>query len=301
MSRLGILFSYIKYSIRVFKQLKKGQKINYDLLQLSHRLEKGLTMSNPKPLWGWDKAYRMASLIKNNKDDFSNRTASAVLSAYIVSKKHSDNPEDVHRAQDFTSATGFSIIDYHDLGGTQIIKSLGFNNNELDVIERLFITRHSAREFSKKSVSHDIIYKAVNMAQRCPSACNRQPYKCYVIDSDQRRKYLPSYADYDADKYLIITGDIRAFVNTELYDWIVSPVIFAAYLTLSLHALGVGSCVLKKQLVTETTYSVNFRKISGIDESEIIVLELAIGYYKENYIAPVSLRASAEDIVKFIP
>ena len=297
---IKIIWGYIKYSIWVFKQLKLGQKPKYDLLQLSHRLEKGLTLSDPKPLWGWDKARRIASLLKVNGDAFSNKTASAVLSAYLNAKVHSDNPEDVRLAQEFTDATGFVASEFSGLGGAQNVTKESFSKEEIAVIEKMFATRHSAREFSKEPVSKELIYKAVNLAQRCPSACNRQPYKCYVIDAEKRRKKLPSFADYDADKYLIITGDIRAFVNTEINDWIVSPMIFASYLTLSLHAFGIGSCVLKKQLVSETEYNSNFRKLADLDESEVIIIEMAIGYYKDQYVAPVSLRNGAEDIVKFI-
>lgn len=299
-TKFQIIGEYIKYSVRVFKQLKKGQKKNFDLLQLSHRLEKGLTIEDPKPLWGWDKARKIAQLINNSEDDFSTRTASAVLSAYLDAKSHSKYPEDVSSVTDFIKEEGFTPIEYFKKGGTQVISAVSFSEEETEIIEKLFISRHSVRDFSGRCIPKEVILRAVDMAQRCPSACNRQPYKCYIIDANQRRKELPSIADYNADKYLVITGDIRAFVNTEINDWIVSPVIFASYLTLSLHAYGIGSCVLKKQLVSETDFERNFRQLSGIDESEVIILEIAIGYYKDQYTTPISLRADAEDIVKFI-
>ena len=142
-----IIYDYFRYSVKVFKQLKRGQKTKFDLLQLSHRLEKGLTMSDPKPLWGWDKARKIANLIKVNDDAFSNDTAAAVLSAYLDAKSHSNNIEDVKFAQSFTETTGFHPIDYTNKGGAQMVHVESFSEDDISVIERLFNSRHSVRDF----------------------------------------------------------------------------------------------------------------------------------------------------------
>ena len=105
---------------------------------------------------------------------------------------------------------------------------------------------------------------------------------------------------YKSDKVLIITGDIRAFTTGELLDWIVSPSIFVGYLTLALHSLGVGSCVIRKDLVKQSQYNDTLKEVAGIGESERIILEMFIGYYKDAFVAPVSNRANANDIIRFV-
>lgn len=96
-----ILCQAIGYSWKCFWLTTKGQHPRYEILQLAHRLEKGLLNENPKPLWGWEKAERIATLLKVNNDEFSNRTGRGVLKAYIEAKENSDNIKERERAIKF--------------------------------------------------------------------------------------------------------------------------------------------------------------------------------------------------------
>lgn len=289
--------------IRLFsdvKQLSKGQKSNYDLLQLSHRLEKGLLIKNPKPLWGWEKAYRITYLLQGNKDNFSSITANAVLSNFLATKEKSIYKEDRIAWKEFINNTHFKPVNNYSAGGIIKVEKTEFNSEETQTIERLFSSRHSCREFSNKAISNEEIAKAVQMALRCPSACNRQPFRVYVIPPSMIEKLIGKNLQYKSDKILVITGDIRAFAASEFLDWFISPSIFAGYLTLSLHALGIGCCVLRKDLVRSTPYNLAIKKITRMSDSERIVLEMSIGYYNDRYYAPISNRAGVSDIVKFV-
>lgn len=81
--RASIFLQAIGYSWKSSCLTMKGQLPKYGILQTTHRLEKGLLNDNPNPLWGWEKAERIASLLKENDDEFSNRTRQGVLKAYI--------------------------------------------------------------------------------------------------------------------------------------------------------------------------------------------------------------------------
>ena len=279
--------------------LRKGQKSSYELLQLSHRLEKGLLIKNPKPMWGWEKAERITALLKRNRDTFSSTTANAVLSAYLDAKSKSEYQEDLEKYNDFLRQTGYQPVAYENVGGTLTVESPNFSESEQAAIHRLFETRHSCREFADRHVSDKDIEEAVRMALRCPSACNRQPFRVYAIDPAKLAKQLErERLQYEGDRTIIITGDVRAFTNSELLDWIVSPSIFAGYLTLAFHSLGIGSCVVRKDLVKNSAYNEAIRRVTGMNESEQIVLEMFIGYYKNEFIAPVSNRMKVEDIVR---
>ena len=299
--RIVTFLSCLKKVRADLRLLRKGQKPSYDLLQLSHRLEKGLLIKNPKPMWGWEKAYRMVELLKVNRDEFSSVTANAVLSAYLDAKSKSKYQEDLDKHADFLNQTGYQPVSYGNIGGTMLVKSPGFTESEQEAIRRLFDTRHSCREFSDRHVSDPDIETAVQMALRCPSACNRQPFRVYAIDPAKLAKELGrGRLQYKGDRTLIITGDVRAFTNGELLDWIVSPSIFVGYLTLSLHSLGIGSCVVRKDLVRHSTYNDAIRVITDMDESECVILEMFIGYYKDEYVAAVSNRKAINDIVKYV-
>lgn len=298
---IATFVSCIKKMKADFKILRKGQKSSYDLLQLSHRLEKGMLIKNPKPMWGWEKAYRIVELLKTNSDEFSSVTANAVLSAYLDAKSKSHYQEDKNKRAEFLIRTGFQPIPFENVGGTITVNSPNFSESEQAAIRRMFDTRHSCREFADRHVSDEDIEEAVRMALRCPSACNRQPFRVYVIDPAKLAKKLGrEKLQYEGDRTLIITGDVRAFTNGELLDWIVSPSIFAGYLTLSLHSLGIGSCVVRKDLVRHSNYNDAIRIVTNMDESECVVLEMFVGYYSDEYIAPISNRNKTNQTVRFI-
>ena len=167
------------------------------------------------------------------------------------------------------------------------------------MVEKLFFSRHSVRDFDNTDVSEEAIMQAVRWANRCPSACNRQPFHMYVVSAVDREK-LGFENELSANGSVLVTGRISAYKTTEMNDWIVSATIFAAYLSLALHAQGIGSCVMRKDLVRETEYNKAMRRFCGIPQNEQIVLELAIGNYKEHFAVPVSNRMPAEEIVDFV-
>ena len=100
-NKFVVLCQAIGYSLKCFWLTTKGQHPRYEILQLAHRLEKGLLNENPKPMWGWEKAERIATLLKVNDDEFSKRTGRGVLKAYIEAKKNSENTKERERASKF--------------------------------------------------------------------------------------------------------------------------------------------------------------------------------------------------------
>ncbi len=285
-SELWLFFQSLGYSIRSFRLLKKGQLPKYEILQLSHRLEKGLLVETPKPWWGWEKAERIASLLKSNKDEFSNLTGKGVLKAYIEAKKSSDNSKERDKAIKFADAHP-EIYEAETPGGVLKLSWENFTDSEKEVVEHFFNSRHSCREFQNKIVSKEDIEAAVALALRCPSACNRQVTNCYVYQSKDLQT-------------IILTTSIRAYDMGEFNDWFVSPSIFAGYLSLSLHLYGIGSCVYRKQLYGKHPYNESMRKKCSIPEDEMIICELRFGYYQDTIKVPVSNRHQANDILSFI-
>ena len=301
--KISLYLSCLKRVHADIKQLSKGQKANYDLLQLAHRLEKGLLIETPKLMWGWEKANRIVELLDVNDDPFSTQTAKAVLSAFLSAKSKSQYEEDRQKYQEFIDKTHFVPEDEDGtkkMGGTIKVEKPVFTSEEFSSIEKMFNTRHSCREFATDPVPDEIISRAVELALRCPSACNRQPFKVYVITPNKLESKLGHKLQYKAGKTLIITGDVRAFTSGELLDWIVSPSIFVGYLTLALHSLGIGSCVIRKDLVKHSRYNEALKEVAGIGESERIILEMFVGYYKNQYMVPMSNRTAAKSIMKFL-
>ena len=276
----------IGYAINSCRLILKGQHPKYEILQLAHRLEKGLLNEAPKPLWGWEKAERIAFLMKNNKDVFSNQTGRGVLNAYIKAKLKSDNISEREKALSFAKDHP-EISKECTLGGVLPLEKNDIIISDKAAIEHFFNTRHSCRSFMTKLVSREDLQAAINLALKCPSACNRQVTNCYIYQSDELQT-------------IILTTSIRAYSLGEFNDWFVSPSIFAGYLSLTLHLYGIGSCVYRKQLYGHHPYNEQMRKKCNIPDDEMIILELRFGYYRDKFCVAVSNRHSAEDIITYV-
>lgn len=304
MRKLKLLLVTFKRSLSSLlanlSHLYKGQTKDDYILQTAHRLEKGLCIANPKPMWGWDKAKVLANALTTTKDGFAKETGLAVLHAYL-DEKAMEGSDDKKMLDTFLNK-------YHDLLGYDYNKDRGgsllLHKEDLmcDVsqVEKCFYCRHSVRDFDDTEVSLEKIYKAVDLANRCPSACNRQPTHVYVISQDVWNNNTNDMNQvYNAKQHLLITASRRAFSMDEIDDWVVSPSIFAGYLTLSLTAMGIGSCVIKKGLLNDKAY-IKLKSHCGISEDEKIILEIAIGNYKDTFRVPISNRKQVEQMLTVV-
>lgn len=291
--------------VSVFENIRylyKGQNNSDYILQLSHRLEKGMCIANPKPMWGWDKANDLLlALQKESFNSFARETGVAVLLAYLNQKRLCGNQKDLDTLNKFEDQSKWLQSQDANIekGGRVDIKSKELEC-DFDAVEKLFNIRHSVRDFDDSTVSIDKIYKAVELANRCPSACNRQPTHVYMISQEVWHRYtMDMNQAYNANQHLLITASRSAFKMDEINDWIVSASIFAGYLSLSLAAVGVGSCVIKKGLLSDKAYK-KLNQYCGIPKEEKIILEIAIGNYKDTFSVPVSNRKTPQQILTIV-
>ena len=186
-------------------------------------------------------------------------------------------------------------------GGTVHIK----NKCELNIeqLENFFADRHSIRDFANADIPDETIIRAVRAAQYAPSACNRQAVRAYVLSPqkicelyENNLEGIGGFAK-NANRFILITGQVSAYTTGEYNQNIVSASIFATYLMEALFAQGIGSCIVQRPLY----YSKKWKNIAqeiGVPEDERLVLMIAIGYMKEECLVPVSKRFPTDQIVK---
>lgn len=286
----------------MYPESKKGRPIIFTILQASHRLEKGLCIRNPRVGWGFDKAEKLVDMVRKersrqNPDQMAIEIGEAVLAAFIVAKENVPEESDkLSKLKAKVKSVGLKLSENAEMGGALLLHKEDVSQDKS--VESLFLTRHSVRDFADTPVDQAKLERAVTLALRAPSACNRQATQIYVISGEDRVK-AGSSNEYHADKYLIITGNMRAFSLSELNDWIVSSSVFCGYLSLALHAEGIGSCVFRKDIVQESKYNDNIKAMCHIPDDEQIILEMAIGNYKDEFYVPVSYRRAAKEIIHY--
>lgn len=292
-----------KAIIRNVGIVRAGQQTNYAILQYAHRLEKGLCIRNPRKKWGYDKAERLLQLIRNESgsedpDTKAIEIGKAVLAAYVAAKEKTEPGEiGLKELKSRIDESKIVLAGEIEDGGAVLLKEADMAV-DYRAAWRLFMTRHSVRDFADTPVDVEKLEQAIALALCAPSACNRQATQVYVISGEDRVR-AGSDNEYHADKYLIVTGNMRAFSLGELNDWIVSSAVFCGYLSLGLHAVGIGSCIFRKDTVKESKYNDSIRKICHIPKDEQIILEMAIGNYKSEFYVPVSCRRNVKDMIHY--
>ena len=294
-------------------KIAKDERLKGRIVRLLHSIEKGLSVESPRPGFGYEKIQKIYAWAKeylkyDNVDKTCIYMFADALEAYC--KYHQEISFTSDKINEIkTMAEEFAAIKADDkitgvYGGVQKIykKDQVFNNAE---IEKLFKTRHSIRQFEKGNSCDELIRRAIELAQCAPSACNRQAVRSYVIDTQKFVETYPGnlqgvggFVD-SSDKVILITGKISPYEEYEYKQFIVSAGIFAGYLDLALHAVGLGSCVVQRSLRPEKVW-IDYCKIAGIPMDEQIICMMVVGHMKEETVVPVSRRFDTDEIVKFL-
>lgn len=308
----------IKYFFREIESLLKHYKVNtsnvyrqqreqFRIIRFMHSIEKGLSLKEIKPGFGVSKVISLMNRLEDYAQcgfDCSHESVKMAVSAigeYVQWHKERNilDSEVENRYKKLISV--FSETDKSG-GAEKFAKSdiLNFDAKEFD---KVLYSRHSLRNFSGEDVDVETLKEAVDKANRCPSACNRQPTKVYIVKNKKSVQYLSGhlegtggFAD-DCKNFLIVTGNSAAFEFVENNQWIVNAGIFAGTLQLTLHSQGIASCVINSPLVRSKKIT-QIRNYFSIPENEEIVCFMGVGMYPDEFSAPVSKRFTVDEITK---
>lgn len=168
--------------------------------------------------------------------------------------------------------------------------------------ERFFNLRRSVRQFADKPVTRDEVRRAVKMAQRAPSVCNRQGAKVYAYTDRNEREKILSFQDGNAgfgdhgSVVFIVTCDMSVFYkNGERNQAFVDGGLFAMALALALHALGLGACMLNWS--RSPRHDILLRKAAGIPDNEAVITMMVAGHLPDEFEVAASPRRQLEDVL----
>lgn len=298
---------YITYSGRLYSGLStiSFEEMESIIFLFVHSIEKGLSFERRRSGFGKRKAKALVNMLKKYVDKgfpaestcFS--TAVAVLSEYLSFQKQYST-EDMNCIEEFLESVQKIEI---RLGGTMMVTSSQLMKQGKGDFASLSQSRHSIRSFSEKPVEIETIIKAVELAQRSPSVCNRQASRTHVVaDKVLIEKILSIQGgtkgfEESIDKIIIVTSCLQMFRDSsERNQPFVDGGIYSMNLLLALHYYGLGACPLswgrhKKQ-------DLQLRSIIDIPDNENVILMIAVGNLKEEFLVTVSLRKTVEEVVK---
>lgn len=310
MGKLKDVLMVVRHTNHVNKILNSDKYLSHrlegEIMRSVHSIEKGLSLVQPRKLFGLKKINAML----NHVDQYMKlsdvniniiRMVIDSLCAYLNfhrDREYSELDFLRDKVKEFTLLYGSSEMIQ---GGVQRV-SLKHDESDYLVLKKIAYERHSIRDFSGDSVPMGQLRKAIEIAQRAPSACNRQGVRAYVITGkykDCLKGWLEGTGGFSdaVDKYILITGRLSSYRKDEHFQYIVSVSIFAGYLTLALQSQGIGSCIIQRSVLYNKKWA-EVAKSLCIPGDEQAVLMIGVGMPKEEYTVPISWRLQYDEQVK---
>ena len=267
-----------------------------EVLVLCHALEKGMGVPNPRKGFGQEKAGKLAQVLRGmadagKADTYAFREGLAVLAAYCEARQQEGTaiPETARDTQALLEKYPVSLQ-----GGFSTVAGEVLNKGQEMDFAAFLESRHSMRTYSQEPVTKEEILRAVYLAKRCPSACNRQPWKFYSAQnreiSGAVRKAIPPQPFLEGIPYFgVITVDRTLFGEQETHQWYINGGIFLGFLS--------GSCIFQYQLFSKT--EPELRVALKLPADEAIIAAVGFGKYPEEAKCLRAERRPDEDIAVF--
>ena len=108
--------------------------------------------------------------------------------------------------------------------------------------------RYSVRKFADKAVEQEKIDKIIEAGLKAPTACNLQPFKLWVVQSEEAKQKIGKarrFSFMDTAPVLIVVGAnynegwVRRFDGKNFAD--IDASIVATHIMLAVHDLGLGT------------------------------------------------------------
>ncbi len=274
------------------------EKMQYTLLRENHVIEKGMSMRNPRKGFGQEKVNALLDRLRKYLELYGDidrefmRYPLSTIKNYIsyteehgtviieIKNKYNELEKDANIGEIFTQA-GIA-----ELTKEEVLSKCnkGF--------ESLLYSRHSLRYFSPEPIEQETIFKALQLAQRTPSACNRQGWRTHVYQGERSVDLIKwqggSRGFEDECRYaILVTANLKAFLSHEVHQAYIDGGLYAMNLINAIHSLGLGciplSCGFEYSKLQEL-------KQFGIPENEVPIVIIAFGNLQEKFNVAVSIR-----------
>lgn len=242
----------------------------------THRIEKGLSIAEPRRPFGRLAQERLTSLLAlaaelSGKDD-------GLVTA-------EEQAREALRALQRWNSADTGVRD-PDLTQPALLTPDEASSRKRDVLTEFFAQRSSVRSFDpEKPVSPEAIAHAVTVALHSPSVCNRASGRAHfyqeraaidpLLDLQQGNRGLTGIRNL-----AVVTVELSMFAGVkELTQPWIDGGLFLMNLVWGFQSQGIGSCLLNWSMPDAA--SRELRKVAAIAESELIVCMLAFGYAQE--------------------
>lgn len=272
-----------------------------------HKIEKAMALPMPRP--GFGKNWILAEfipLLNNYYSNFGNDDVVEIccinLHSYIQFNQRLNAPlNDVYKLIEKTLES-IEKPSSNNLGGIKEVFADKIKTAASIDFSSFVNNRYSIRNFTSDAVDRELIVKAIQMAQRTPSVCNRQPWHIYAFTN--KHEILEALKHQNGNEgfsqniqvLLIVAGDLSSMMSSSERNEIwVDGGMFSMSLVYSLHSLGVGTCCLN--LCHNASEEIKLRRQIGMHPAHSPVMMIAVGHIPQRLAVAHSQRKSVKDVL----
>lgn len=282
-------------------------KMQYTLLRENHIIEKGMSMKSPKKGFGQNKVSILLEhlmqyyLLYGHQDLFFLSYPLATIKEYIDFTRFNgvSIPEIEKKYNQFVHKVG--ELDIVTIAGVKQVNVADIQNKAMGDFKSLLYSRHSIRYFRKELPEHGIIDEVLALAQRTPSACNRQGWKTYVYYNEASYSLLKWQGgargfEEEIPCSILVTANLNAFLGHEVFQAYVDGGLYAMNLINALHYKGLGTIPLSCGFHFD---KLNLLHQFDIPENEVPIVIIGCGILMDEFKVAISARLNTEKTNKY--
>jgi len=283
----------------------EAEKVKRDLTLAYHIVEKGLTMPVPRPGFGKPVVLSLINtVLKFQKlnlplDEMEFRQSVSVLKEY----------KDFHEQINFQLDT--DVVERLELLGNLFktiegLKQIKVSRDEYfrDINKPFDLfckSRYSVRNYTSQEIPLPVLYDCIELAQKSPSFCNRQPTRVHIVKSPEKKTQILEIQNGNrgfghlAETLLVISSVISTTKDIhERNENHLNGGLFIMTLLNALHFNRIGACSLNWSVSNDKDLKI--RKILNIPENEVLLMIISCGYVPDEFSIASSPRKCAGDI-----
>ena len=281
---------------------------NYKAVKVYHSLEKSLSFRDRRQGLGWDAVRKLVRLLTSIKGDenigFQEKVSINVLEQFLDAEQDVDGHPNLYKQSAVNLLNQFKP-EKNEGGGIKIYGVDFIKKGILENPEDFFLTRSSVRDFSTAAVDDDVVCRAISLAQKTPSVCNRQAWHVYhIVDPvliEKALRYQNGNRGFGQTIpcLLIITSDLKAFdTSGERYQHSIDGGMFSMSLVMAFHSIGLSTCCLNWSCSGRN--DLRLRRLVDIKPEHTVIMMLAVGHPREKIKVCASERRPLTEVYTYL-
>lgn len=281
------------------------EKVKRDLVLAYHIVEKGLTMPEPRPGFGKTVVEGLINSVNKYTGLNLSGTDLEFVQSVSVLKEYLDYHDNISFNLDSDLKLKLQELKskYKNLDGQKQIRTTKqeYFLEKNATFDKFCKSRYSVRNYIPKEIPLEILYNCIDLAQRSPSFCNRQPNRVHLVKSPEKKQAILQIQNGNrgfghlAETLIVISSVISTTKDIhERFENHLNGGLFIMTLLNALHYNEIGACSLNWSVSDDK--DIKLREIIKIPDNEVVLMIIACGYLPDEFSIASSPRKNANEI-----